>query len=808
MKKRNKRTILSLAVIGFSIITIIFIAIGQKVSNNYLIKVKGENKNRALRVSQDGKIVSDNSRTEYEEYIKPIIQYWSASQQEDGNFHDPLEKNSIPANQYGTSHLGASLVWYGLRTNQVNLIQKGIKAINWHIDHFDDFHRPFNGFAVAYAYNQLKTTSYFDEFIKNKWENYLREAIFAPSISKVNYESNWALMQAAFFGQLYNTNIESLQANSTNIENFLANKNYWLNYYEQFFNNTYHSQGIVDGGYTGDPGTWPTAYHSFSAALLSKYLADSPSPNKTAKEDLIKILDTTLKLMAPDGDIAYYGRSNEQSFVLASNILAFEYGAKIAKGNGDHLKSSWYKRAAQLSFERLKRYHRIGKNGNYINIVPKLDNQFDNQGLDYYANLPTYNGLTILLLAMAIDITSPDIISMPLPLEDQSSTYSYLLPTVGLSIIKNKETWMIIANGNLVYEIVKNGANNADLRYDTGLIKAKKFIKGKWHDLVLSRPYGQGARYSLMPRGFLKNGKAFIIQGESQQIKDYSVSMIASLRERETGKDLNEKIEIKWEITPEGIKLTLPIYPEIVKNIYIPNLFNTPPTMMPSINSFVLSDSVHELLVNSNNIVFEQDPVLLNNSEIGNIYFDRFEIANQDRKIIITYSLYPKENNRIVLYWRDTPIDKRIKLEEKYHLKWINHANLPKGMTLATARALGFIGNNYWPAYAVYECEDNAKDILDQPDFLLYKKPPELDNNHFLIYWGSTNISQINALEKKYQLKWEKHAGLPENMTLSSAREKKLIGNNYRPAYSVYKGNPLILDNPDLKIYAQPIELR
>src|SRR3990172_3587432 len=84
---------------------------------------------------------------------------------------------------------------------------------------------------------------------------------------------------------------------------------------------------------------------------------------------------------------------------------------------------------------------------------------------------------------------------------------------------------------------------------------------------------------------------------------------------------------------------------------------------------------------------------------------------------------------------------------------------------------------------------------------------PSPSGTKFVLYWGNTPVSIRITLEGKYGITWLNHAGLDPGVTIGGARTAGIIGPDYWPGYSVYRGDPNVVNNADLSPYSQPAEL-
>ena len=78
----------------------------------------------------------------------------------------------------------------------------------------------------------------------------------------------------------------------------------------------------------GDQPTYPLAYHAMSVAALARALAvlgaDAPAP---ARDAFRRAMLAQASFTAPDGDLAYLGRAQGESWALGATAYAGQYCA-------------------------------------------------------------------------------------------------------------------------------------------------------------------------------------------------------------------------------------------------------------------------------------------------------------------------------------------------------------------------------------------------------------------------------------------------------------------------------------------------
>ena len=598
----------------------------------------------------------------YRDFISSSAPYWLSQQRSDGTFYDKVLGLGVitPDEHYGHTHIGVSLIWVGVRTNNASLIDAGIRGINYYLnnDFYNKFggtspdivgqgHRPFNELAVVFAYDLLRNSSQLPSDIKIKWEGYLQNAARRtphPACDSGGwYGTNWQLVEAAAGKEILLTGLTNQSGNK---DIFVAAKDCWNNYFENILMNNKFINTLTAKGLGGDPGDFPLTYHAFSTAWVARYLQLSNYQSKVLEDKFLLMTDTQLNLMGPDGDLGYFGRSNEQAFVPSSMVYSFEVAAKIAKKRGDLTKAGQYKAAARRSFNRLQNIHGKSPGGptdpagsvaGFLYTTPKLRNtsEFNISGID--GSPPSvYNGLSFLILAMAADTADETISASSIPADqeysylDPGDPYSDLSQKPGFVTMRRGNIWLAVARGRIPYR-------TDDLRYDFGLFRAKKLVNGRWVDILPSRPYGVGFKYTLAPRGFYDAG-AFVLQGSDINVSGNAITLSAKLINRTTLSDSGLTTTITYQTDGNSVQIVVPPYNSRVANFYASSLFSRLPDHQIIGSEAVLTDGVRQLSINNTqvlNATTNKDPQKFYDSDLGTVYWDRMEVPNRGQTTII-----------------------------------------------------------------------------------------------------------------------------------------------------------------------------
>jgi hypothetical protein len=226
------------------------------------------------------------------------------------------------------------------------------------------------------------------------------------------------------------------------------------------------------GRVLSDPPQNPLAYHIFSTYMLERVHGALPATFEPAALRLrAEAGRFAIAQMAPDGDLAYAGRSDEESWVLAA---AAALGARRAAEGGPD--APRWRTFADRALARLWREHPLLRDGT-IPIVPGLHSRWEAGMLDPYAQMAQYNGLTLWLLDdAAAHWPGADAPRAPLP-ADRELLVSDLGGT-GLVWGRHGGMWWAVSGRRTA----------ADPRYQQGVVAVKAITPTGTRDLLAARP--------------------------------------------------------------------------------------------------------------------------------------------------------------------------------------------------------------------------------------------------------------------------------------------------------------------------------
>ena len=226
-----------------------------------------------------------------------------------------------------------------------------------------------------------------------------------------------------------------------------------------------------------DPGSESPAYALFSCAMLELIAEADPAAITPAVQRLReRAAGYALELMAPDGQISYGGRSLDQSWVQAAGA---DLGARQATVDPAH--AGTWRDFAERALAYLIHAYPTRPDG-VLPMVPGLLEDWSPAIVDSYAALDQYEGLTLWLLADALEhwpaAASP---TKPLPVDESS----YLVGDA-------RSSGLVWGRSGRVWWAASAHSTGPDPRAAQGLLALKLSAAGEWRDLLALRPRAGG----------------------------------------------------------------------------------------------------------------------------------------------------------------------------------------------------------------------------------------------------------------------------------------------------------------------------
>jgi len=242
--------------------------------------------------------------------------------------------------------------------------------------------------------------------------------------------------------------------------------------------------------------------------------------------------------MAPDGSVAYWGRSQGQSWTQSAAAYGLAATAR-ERGSPAGADRRYYALAAR-ALGRLRDYG-VGPRGGHI--IPALghDRRGGVRALDPYARTPEYAGLTLIFLNWAIPLLPPGQargrIAADRPLAAVLSEGSGRFAT-----IRRGRVWFA----------AREGAGN--LRYDFGPVAAQRLERGRWRDVIPYRPKGGRAYDSAGPVLQSAGGRGLPVGYATRVTRDGRVVVRGGFRRRDW---LRKGVEFVVQPTSCGVEVAV-----------------------------------------------------------------------------------------------------------------------------------------------------------------------------------------------------------------------------------------------------------
>ncbi len=475
-----------------------------------------------------------------------IASAWPKRQLPDGRFRDYVD--GAAPRSYGVTMLGYGLLRSGARRGDRALVEAGVRALEAARSLPASERGSFDLLAFASAYNFARRELVSDpafQRVRASWEDHLR-AYARPRTGPAAAEcfadpscfTNLKLVEAAGNLELLDSGLRS-SVRGSKLSDRAQLRRDALDAVGRLAPQAIGKRASASGsgraaglGILSDGPSFPLAYHVLSTAMLARAVAllggDAPAP---ARAVLRRATDTLAALTAPDGDVSYIGRSQQDSFAPA--MAAF-----VGAATGETA-------LAERGLERLLRGNGFGPSG--INIAPRLGDPRarDYAGIDHYANTVVYNGLTLYALELAGDAAA----ARPAPRAGR-------LPADGDSHFLDPERtrFAAVRRGDVWYAVHER-QQRPDLRDDFGLVAVKyREPDGRWRDVLRPRPLTATAD-SAGP--ILLRGRARALPyGDRMEVRRGGVVVVRGGFRIPDGPRIRRGVSFRYTPTERGVRVS------------------------------------------------------------------------------------------------------------------------------------------------------------------------------------------------------------------------------------------------------------
>ena len=410
-----------------------------------------------------------------------------AAQQPNGLFRDDYKPNS---KTYAEAIGGYGLLLHADRTGDAAAADAGMRAVTFAAAPDPrpgpDLDSVFKQLGVAAAY-ALAVERFPDhpEFVAHRaeWEAWLRrmrpQRVTGPGggvANRLMVESlaQLELLRTGLTGGAPGTVVADPAGARRNIRSFMAVR------WPRAVADTLRRGRFGSAGVHSDQPGHPLAYHALALAMAQRAIArlGDATPAATLRTTR-RLARGSWELAAPDGDVAYFGRSHEQSWALPLTAAGVEEEARREpRAVAARMRALTDRVAA-----RLERSHGFGPLG--VNIVPiaASDREAARAAIDTYASQAVYNALTLVSAEWAHAAMRGPALSADGGIAADRSGGRVLGYGAGMFATARRDgVWAAVR--------MRPGlrTQRSDARYAFGLVAAKARSGAGWRDLVTGLP--------------------------------------------------------------------------------------------------------------------------------------------------------------------------------------------------------------------------------------------------------------------------------------------------------------------------------
>jgi hypothetical protein len=417
------------------------------------------------------------SRAAWVSLSRELSAPWPGMQRADGTFPDWLRTDRT--SRYGDAMLGLGLIQTGVRDRNRPLVRSGLRAVNAATRSVDEWFptRVFEHWAVASAYNlasQKLRHWRSANAARRRWARWIR-------YQRLNYLNlrgyqNKTLVDAVAVLEAQRTGIHSRVRSSV----VGGRRGFARRLAVRLINQRVPDMAHRVRGYVlSDPPNNPIAYHAFSYAMYARAVRLlGRSDSYRARRVLRQVGRTSSFVAAPDGSLAYWGRSQEQKWTLPATAYGLGVTAR-EQGSARPDDRAGFALADRV-LNRLRNYG-VGPHGEWV--VPSIRQNYARglRSIDDYARATEYTGLALVYLNWAIPFLPRG--SSAGPIRADAPFSAVLNPGPG--------RFVTVRHGDLWYAVRLRGGGG--YRYDFGPTLVKRLENAAWRDVIPYRPNALGS---------------------------------------------------------------------------------------------------------------------------------------------------------------------------------------------------------------------------------------------------------------------------------------------------------------------------
>jgi hypothetical protein len=259
---------------------------------------------------------------------------------------------------------------------------------------------------------------------------------------------------------------------------------------------------------------------------------------------LRRAADASWAFQAPNGDLSYIGRSQEQSWTLALTA----YGAETAATQpGGSAHAGRYRGVSTRAIGHLGDAYGVGKAGFFITPAIKSDLRAGISGLDPYVAAVSYNGMTLVGLDWAIGAAR----GSRAPSQIGADRDGYFKLATG------NATFAAVRKGDIWFAVKQAHSDPTDLRYDFGLVAMQiRGSDGNWTNAMPLRPRVERAGETAGP--VLRRGLAGMAEGTATKVASNGTVTVDGGFRHGSGRWVRRGVRFRFAPTACGVSLKVP----------------------------------------------------------------------------------------------------------------------------------------------------------------------------------------------------------------------------------------------------------
>ena len=436
-------------------------------------------------------------REQAEELAREITDSWLRRQRADGSFRDYVaDPGGGRRDRYGPAILAAGLLLEGVRTGRDDAVAAAFRSMRLVLASGPPRRlRVFDEMGVALAYGAARAHLAHDpRFVRlrPRWHAWMR------SVQPYNLQTNPPRLAGRYYNWLLVEALGSLAAiesgvRSTKRGTVLSAPAATRRTIDHLMGHVLPAVGARNRtpsplgpiAIVSDPPCNPPAYHALSIGLIAQ-LVGRTGAGPRARALLRSMARGSWALMAPDGDVAWFGRSQQEAWTLsmtAAGVLAAAAQPDVPAGEAQRLST-----VASRALTRLRTHYAAPSVGVWITPGFGVDRLAAIRGVDPYTAAASYTGLTLLGLQWVIGEPAATRPAPPTGLFSDGAGVLRLGRTGDFAVARHGDTWMSVKRCPAQADLGKVDYTH-DMRYDPGVTAVQvREPGGGWRAVQPSRP--------------------------------------------------------------------------------------------------------------------------------------------------------------------------------------------------------------------------------------------------------------------------------------------------------------------------------